>query len=66
MTKYWIDTSTNNDFETVIRYLLARNIPFIDRDKMKLFVSANLNDEQIKEIRELPLEDDISIGTTAL
>ncbi len=66
MTKYYIDTTTHDDFDTVIRYLLEKKIPIIDRNKVKMLVSAELTVEQVREIQALPLEEMVSIGDTPL
>ncbi len=66
MTRYYIDTSTNNDFDAVIRFLHSTQIPIGDRNKLKLVVSAELTDAQLEELQRLPLEEPLSIGTTPL
>jgi hypothetical protein len=66
MTKYYVDTTTYNDFDTVIRYLHAKKIPIIDRNKVKMMVSAELTLQQIEEIQALPLEETVSIGEKPL
>ncbi len=66
MTRYYIDTSTNNDFDAVIRFLHSTQIPIGDRNKLKLMVSAELTDAQLEELQRLPLEEPLSIGTTPL
>ncbi len=66
MTRYYIDTSTPNDFDAVIRFLHSKQIPIGDRNKVKLVVSAELNEEQLEELRKLPLEETVSYGTAPL
>lgn len=66
MTRYYIDTSTYNDFDSVIRYLKSKGIAIADRDKAKMVVSAELTPEQLDEVRKLPLEEVVSIGTSPL
>lgn len=66
MTKYYVDTTTYEDFDTVIRYLHTKKIPIIDRNKVMMMVSAELTLEQVKEIQALPLEETVSIGEKPL
>ncbi len=66
MTRYFIDTSTANDFDAVVRFLHSKQIPIADRNKVKLVVSAELTDEQLEELRRLPLEEYVSCGKAPL
>lgn len=66
MTRYYIDTSTYNDFDAVIRYLHSKSIPIDNRDKVKMVISAELTDEQLGELKALPLEEVLSYGTSPL
>ncbi len=66
MTLLYIDTTTANDFDTIVQFLRRNNIDIVERDKVRLFVKAELTHNQLMELRELPLEEFISYGTEPL
>lgn len=63
---YYIDTTTPNDFDAVIRFLNARLIPILSRNKVRLEISAELSYGELYGLRELPLEESFSYGISPL
>jgi hypothetical protein len=63
---YYIDVFSADDYDAVVRHLHGAGIAIKDRNKLKLFIAAELTEAQLEAIRELPLEEYPSIGTTAL
>lgn len=63
---YYIDTSTPNDFDTVLRFLSEKRILIKYRDKVRRVISAELTPEQLEALCDLKLEDSIFYGTTPL
>lgn len=66
MKLYYVDTTTYEDFDAVIQYLHSQKIPIKDRNKVKMYVSAELTIAQVQEIQALPLNETVSIGEKPL
>lgn len=66
MTQYYIDAMTPNDFDAIIRFLHSKNKKISGRNKVHLAMSAELSEEELEELRTLPLEEYVSVGDTPL
>lgn len=64
--RVFIDTCSAQDFDKVARYLFDRGIDVSERNKIKLEIIADVSDEIIAELRNLDLDNVISIGTKSL
>jgi hypothetical protein len=66
MKELCIDTCTYNDYDTVVRFLLEHGIPIKVRNKVKMFVVAEVPQELLPQLYALELEEIISTGDSPL
>lgn len=63
----YIDTSCNDDFDTVVRHLNSSGIPMATRNKLKLVVSADVTVDFAKEmLKSNNFKDLVTYGETPL
>ncbi|MBI4708852.1 MAG: hypothetical protein HY764_01450 [Candidatus Portnoybacteria bacterium] len=63
----YIDVCTYDDYDKVVRYLLEHEIHITDRNKMRMFVGAEISEEQTKRmIKEISPKETITFGPTPL
>lgn len=62
----YVDTCSAADFDKVVRYLYDRDVDVTNRDKTKLVVCVDISEELIDELKEMDLDNTISIGTKPL
>jgi hypothetical protein len=63
----YIDTSTHDDYDKVVRYLLEKNVAILHRDKVLMVVAADVSTEFASEmLNSLPLSDFATFGETPL
>lgn len=58
----FIDLFNYNDYDRVVRFLHEKNIPIIQRDKLKMEIVADITPEIERAIYDLPFEEYASIG----
>jgi hypothetical protein len=63
----YIDVSSYNDYDQVIKFLHQNQVLVIERSKMKMVVAADLSEEvEAKMLHEVEFEDPPSIGDSPL
>jgi len=63
----YIDTTTYDDYDRVVRFLLEHQVPIVERSKMKMVVVADLPvDLESKMFDEVEFGDIVSVGDKPL
>ncbi len=63
----YIDSTSHNDYDKVIRYLHEHNVEITDRNKAKMVIAAKTSYELINQMQdEVNFDDALSVGTTPL
>lgn len=64
--KVFIDTCSNDDFHKVVRFLSSKNIDVSNRDIERGEIQADITPDLVEQIKELPLDNTVFIGTSSL
>ena len=66
MVRY-VDTTTDNDFDNVVRFFLKHNIAITRRDKLELVVGGEISEELLKQMEaETVFEETVTWGEEPL
>lgn len=66
MVRY-VDTTTGNDFDNVVRFFLKHNITITHRDKLELVVAGEISEELLKQMEaETEFEETVTWGLEPL
>jgi len=65
--KLYIDAFSYDDYDKVVKFLLAHDVEITHRDKVKMCVGGEITKELIELMKtEVEFEDPISFGPTPL
>jgi len=62
----YIDVCNFDDYDTLVRFLLGKNVTIVERKKSEMMVAAEVPESLVPELLGLELKEAITMGTDRL